>query len=477
MTNENNKSIKPVSNGAPAEELPTDAIGRQKYTGKYQYGLREFAKATTRRKSRGVKIADLIIGGGFPIAVQSMTTTDSRDIEATVRQINALEAEGCEIARVSVLNMDAAKALGAIKKRINIPLVADIHFRYKLALEAIRQGVSKVRINPGNIGARYKVEEVCQAAKDRFIPIRIGVNSGSLPRDLLERYGHSDPEAFALAAMRQIEILEDHNFNNIIISVKSTNVNTAYYAYKILAEMTEYPFHVGITEAGVVWPGTIKSAVGIGAILMGGLGDTIRVSLATDPVEEVKVGKQILKALELKLEGVDVIACPTCGRCQIDMIPLAEEVARRTAHFKTPIKAAVMGCVVNGPGEAMAADIGIAGGDGIGILFKHGKIIGEVKESELADVLIDEIARMTGEPAVPDSNPIRLTGDTAELAGTTATNDSSAKLNKTSGTSSPRESRVTKISFRKNRLEGNTSGRGGVLKSEHPDWQPDSAKK
>ncbi|MCH9032148.1 MAG: flavodoxin-dependent (E)-4-hydroxy-3-methylbut-2-enyl-diphosphate synthase [candidate division Zixibacteria bacterium] len=487
MTNENNKNIKPVVNGSSAEELPADAIGRQEYTGKYRYGLRKFEKATTRRKSRGVKIADTIIGGGFPIAVQSMTTTDSRDIEATVRQINALEAEGCEIARVSVLNMDAAKALGAIKKRINIPLVADIHFRYKLALEAIRQGVSKVRLNPGNIGARYKVEEVCQAAKDRFIPIRIGVNSGSLPRDLLERYGHSDPEAFALAAMRQIEILEDHNFNNIIISVKSTNVNTAYYAYKILAEMTEYPFHVGITEAGVVWAGTIKAAVGIGAILMDGLGDTIRVSLATDPVEEVKVGKQILKALELKQEGVDVIACPTCGRCQIDMIPLAEEVARRTAHFKTPIKAAVMGCVVNGPGEAMAADIGIAGGDGIGILFKHGKIIGEVKESELADVLIDEIARMTGEPATPDSAPIRLTGDTAELIGAPTLGKGAPPLGRGAqphskgapplAVGSPKENRVTKISSGKKRLEGNTSGRGGVLKSEHPDWLPDSAKK
>lgn len=438
------------------EELPADALDRQDYTGRYRYGMAEYEKSVVRRKSKSIKIGPVLIGGGFPVAVQSMTTTDTRDVAATVRQIKSLEAEGCEIVRVSVLNMDAAESLGEIKKQINIPLVADIHFRYKLALEAIKQGVSKVRLNPGNIGAKHKVQAVCEAAKDRGIPIRIGVNSGSLPRDLLEKYGHDDPEAFALAAMRQIEILEDQNFTNIAISVKSTNVNTAYYAYKILATMTEYPFHVGITEAGTTWPGSIKSAVGIGSILMSGLGDTIRVSLATDPVEEVKVAKQILKALELKQEGVDVIACPTCGRCQIDMIPLAEEVERRTAHFKSPLKAAVMGCVVNGPGEAMAADIGIAGGDGIGLLFKKGKVVGEVKEHELADLLVSEISKLTGEPVAPD-DPLSDISGIAPIDST--------------------ESKIHKVSSGKNRLEGNTTGRGGVLKSEHPDWLPESAKK
>lgn len=452
MTDDNLKNNTP-QNGQN-DEMPADALDRQEYTGRYRYGAADHDKAVARRKSKSIKIGPVLIGGGFPIAVQSMTTTDTRDIVATVRQIESLQNAGCEIVRVSVLNMDAAQSLGAIKKRIQIPLVADIHFRYKLALEAIKQGVDKVRLNPGNIGARHKVEAVVEAAKDRGIPIRIGVNSGSLPRDLLQKYGHDDPEAFALAAMRQVEILEDHNFDAIAISVKSTNVNTAFYAYKILATMTDYPFHVGITEAGTTWPGSIKSAVGIGAILMNGLGDTIRVSLATDPVEEVKVGKQILKSLELKQEGVDVIACPTCGRCQIDMIPLAEEVERRTAHFKTPVKAAVMGCVVNGPGEAMAADIGIAGGDGIGLLFKKGKVVGEVKEHELADLLVSEISKMTGEPVAPD-DPLADISAKAPL-------DSDAK--------------VQKVTSGKNRLEGNTAGRGGVLKSEHPDWLPESAK-
>jgi len=445
------------TNSDAIDAAPADALDRQEYTGKYRYGMAEYEKTVNRRKSKSIKIGKVLIGGGFPIAVQSMTTTDTRDVEATVRQIQALENEGCEIVRVSVLNMEAAQSLGAIKERINIPLVADIHFRYKLALEAIKQGVHKVRLNPGNIGARHKVEAVCSAAKDRGIPIRIGVNSGSLPQDLLKKYGHDDPEAFALAAMRQIEILEDHNFNDIAISVKSTNVNTAFYAYKILATMTEHPFHVGITESGTLWPGTVKSSVGIGAILLNGLGDTIRVSLATDPVEEVKVGKQILKSLELKHEGVDVIACPTCGRCQIDMIPLAEEVERRTKHFKAPLKAAVMGCVVNGPGEAMAADIGIAGGDGIGLLFKKGKVVGEVKEHELADLLVSEISKLTGEAVAPD-DPL------SDIAGVPPIEKKS-------------DSRIHKITSGKNRLEGNTSGRGGTLKSEHPDWLPESAKK
>ncbi len=349
-----------------------------------------------RRKSRAVKIGDCIIGGGFPIAVQSMTTTDTRDVDATVAQIQRLIAEGCEIVRVAVLDDAAASKLGEIKKRISIPLVADIHFKYKLALEAIRQGIDKIRINPGNIGADWKVQEVTSAAKDAGVPIRIGVNSGSLPKDLLEKYGHDNPEGFIEAALRQIEILENKNFKDIVVSLKSTNVNTAYWAYMMLAEKVDYPFHLGITESGTLQTGSLKSAVGLGAILITGIGDTIRVSLSADPVEEVKVGKAILKSLELKKEGVDIIACPTCGRCQIDMIPLAEAIEKKTRHYKTPLKVAVMGCIVNGPGEATAADVGIAGGDGLGILFKKGKIVGKVTEKELEETLLKEIEEMTG---------------------------------------------------------------------------------
>ncbi len=349
-----------------------------------------------RRKSRAVKVGKVIIGGGFPVSVQSMTTTDTRDIDATVAQINRLEAEGCDIIRVAVLDDDAASKLAAIKSQIGVPLVADIHFKYKLALESIRQGVDKIRINPGNIGEDWKVTEIVRAAKDAGIPIRIGVNSGSLPKDLLEKYGHDHPEGFVQAAFRQIEILESVEFHDIVISLKSTNVNTAYFAHLILADKIDYPFHLGITEAGTLTTGTIKSAVGLGAILINGIGDTIRVSLSADPVEEVRVGKAILKALELKKEGVEVIACPTCGRCQIDLIPLAEAIEQKTRHYKTPLKVAVMGCTVNGPGEAAAADIGIAGGDGVGILFKKGEIIGKVEEKDLETALLKEIERMTG---------------------------------------------------------------------------------
>ena len=433
-----------------------------------------------RRKSRVIKIGEVLIGGGFPIAIQSMTTTDTRDVDATVAQINQLYDAGCDIVRISVLNHDASHHLKKIRRTVDKhrPLVADIHFQYKLALNAIEAGFEKIRINPGNIGAEWKVREVTKAAREAYVPIRIGVNSGSLPKDLLEKYGPEDPIAFAEAAMREVRVLEDMNFENIVISVKSTNTQTAFWAYQMIAQKCDYPLHVGITEAGTLDTGSIKSSVGIGAILMTGVGDTIRVSLSADPIHEVKVAKQILTSCALSQEGLEVIACPTCGRCQIDMIPLAEEVARRTAHFKTPIKAAVMGCVVNGPGEAMAADIGIAGGDGIGILFKKGKIVGEVKESELADVLIDEIARITGEPAEPDSKPIRLTGDKAELVEETHLkgDPTLGKGGPPIGVDSPKENRVSKISSGKNRLEGNTSGRGGVLKSEHPDWLPDSAR-
>lgn len=352
-----------------------------------------------RRKSRVVKIGDVIIGGGFPIAVQSMTTSDTRDVDATVNQIKVLFESGCDIVRLSVLNHQAANQLKKIREQISQPLVADIHFQYKLALKAIEAGFDKIRINPGNIGAEWKVREITKAAKDSGVPIRIGVNSGSLPRDVLEKYGHDDPKAFVEAALREVAILEDLDFTDVVISVKSTNTKTAFWAYHMLAEKCDYPLHIGITEAGTLDTGTVKSAVGIGAILMTGVGDTIRVSLSADPIHEARVARQILTSCQLRTDGVEVIACPTCGRCQIDMIPLAESIEAKTRNIKSPLKVAVMGCAVNGPGEAAAADVGIAGGAGKGILIKKGKIVKRVTEAELENTLLDEIESMTGEKA------------------------------------------------------------------------------
>ena len=350
-----------------------------------------------RRKSRVVKIGEVLIGGGFPIAVQSMTTADTRDIAATVAQTNQLFEAGADIVRLSVLNHHAGDQLADIRKQVTGAIVADIHFQYKLALKAIEAGFDKIRINPGNIGAEWKVREVTKAAKEAGVPIRIGVNSGSLPEDVLAKYGHDDPRGFVEAALREIHVLEDMNFQDIVISVKSTNTTTAYYAYRMLAEQCDYPLHVGITEAGTLETGTIKSSVGIGAILLSGIGDTIRVSLTADPVHEVRVGKQILKSCALKQDGLEVIACPTCGRCQIDMIPLAESIERKTKHIKMPLKVAVMGCAVNGPGEAKAADVGIAGGDGKGMLIKKGEVVKIFQEDELEEQLLREIEEMTGE--------------------------------------------------------------------------------
>ncbi|MBU8933950.1 MAG: flavodoxin-dependent (E)-4-hydroxy-3-methylbut-2-enyl-diphosphate synthase [candidate division Zixibacteria bacterium] len=350
-----------------------------------------------RRKSRTVKIGDIIIGGGFPIAIQSMTTTDTRDVEATVRQTRELFEAGCDIVRMSVINDDAADCLKDIREQIDGPLVADIHFQHTLALKAIEAGFDKVRINPGNIGAEWKVREVTQAAKDAGVPIRIGVNSGSLPKDLLEQFGHNDPEAFAEAAMREIAVLENMDFQDIVISVKSTDTTTAFWAYHLLAQRCDYPLHIGITEAGTLETGTVKSAVGIGAILLTGIGDTLRVSLSADPIHEVRVAKQILTSCALKTDGVEVIACPTCGRCQIDMIPIAESIERKTRNIKAHLKVAVMGCVVNGPGEAKTADVGIAGGDGKGIVIKQGEIVRTVSETELERELLKEIEAITGE--------------------------------------------------------------------------------
>ncbi len=357
----------------------------------------ELSYPIKRRKSRPVKVGDVIIGGGFPVSIQSMTTADTRNVEATVSQINQLFEAGCEIVRISVLNHDAANRLKSIRKQVTRPLVADIHFQYRLALKAIEAGFDKIRINPGNIGAEWKVREVASAAKDAGVPVRIGVNSGSLPKDLLEKYGYDDPQAFAEAALREAATLEDVGFSDIVISVKSTNTQTAFWAYHMLAEKCDYPFHVGITEAGTLETGSIKSSVGIGAILLTGIGDTIRVSLSADPVHEVRVAKQILTACNLKQEGVEVIACPTCGRCQIDLISLAESIEKKTRHIKAHLKVAVMGCAVNGPGEAAAADVGIAGGEGKGILIKKGEIVKRMSEAELEKTLLDEIESMTGE--------------------------------------------------------------------------------
>jgi len=352
-----------------------------------------------RRKSRVVKVGEVLIGGGFPIAVQSMTTADTRDVDVSVKQINALFDSGCDIVRISVLNHNAGDNLKAIRDKVDKsrPIVADIHFQYKLALKAIEAGFDKIRINPGNIGAEWKVREVTSAAKDKGVPIRIGVNSGSLPEDILKKYGHDSPEAFAEAAMREVAILESMNFHNTIISVKSTNTQTAFWAYHMVAERCDYPLHIGITEAGTLETGTIKSSVGLGALLMTGIGDTIRVSLSADPIHEAPVAKKILKSCNLKDEGVEVIACPTCGRCQIDMIPLAESIERKTAHLKASLKVAVMGCAVNGPGEAKAADVGIAGGAGMGMLIKKGEVVSRFKEEELEEKLLAEIEAMTGE--------------------------------------------------------------------------------
>jgi (E)-4-hydroxy-3-methylbut-2-enyl-diphosphate synthase len=349
-----------------------------------------------RRKSQAVKVGNIIVGGGFPVTIQSMTNTDTGNVEATIAQINTLAAAGCDIIRVAVPNETAALQLGAIKSRISIPLVADIHFQYKLALEAIRQGVDKIRINPGNIGEDWKVREICAAAQDAGIPIRVGVNSGSLPKDILDKYDHDNPEGFTLAALREIEILENCNFHDIVISLKSSSVTTCFWAHLLLTEKVDYPFHLGITESGTLQTGSIKSSVGLGGLLLCGIGDTIRVSLSADPVEEIIIGKAILKALELKKEGVEIISCPTCGRCKIDLIPLAESIEKKTRHYKTPLKVAVMGCAVNGPGEAAAADIGIAGGDKLGILFKKGKIIGKIPADKLEETLLKEIESLTG---------------------------------------------------------------------------------
>ncbi len=347
-----------------------------------------------RKITRSVKVGNLLIGGGNNVVIQSMCNTDTRNVKETVAQIKRLEEAGCEMVRVAVPDMEAAKAIGKIKKEISIPLVADIHFDYRLALEAMEQGIDKVRINPGNIGSEEKIRAVVEKAKEKHIPIRIGVNSGSLEKDLLEKYGHVTPEALVESALKHVRILERYDFHDIVISIKASSVPFSIAAYSLLSQKVDYPLHVGITEAGTVWGGTVKSAVGIGSILAMGIGDTIRVSLTGDPVEEIKAAKEILKSLELRKFGVEFVSCPTCGRTQIDLVSIASQVEEKCRKINKNIKVAVMGCVVNGPGEAREADIGIAGGKGEGLIFKKGEIIKKVPENELIDALMAEIEKL-----------------------------------------------------------------------------------
>lgn len=349
----------------------------------------------TRKITKIINIGNLKIGGNNPIRVQSMCNTKTQDVKSTVRQIKELEETGCEIIRVAVPDMEAAKALGEIKKQIKIPLVADIHFDYRLALEAIKQGMDKLRINPGNIGDKTKTEAVVKAAKKAGVPIRIGVNSGSLQKDILEKSGGKvTASGMVESVVRHIKILEDLDFDQIIVSLKASDVPRTIEAYKLFSEKYDYPVHLGVTEAGTSWSGSLKSAVGIGSLLSQGIGETIRVSLTASPLEEVRVGWEILKSLGLRDRGSILISCPTCGRTEIDLISLANKVEKAISNIKQPIKVAVMGCVVNGPGEAREADIGVAGGKGVGAIFIKGKVIKTVPEKEILPELIKEIKKI-----------------------------------------------------------------------------------
>ena len=344
-----------------------------------------------REHTRTVRIGDRVIGGGNPILIQSMTNTKTEDVESTVSQILALERAGCEIIRCAVPTMEAASALGKIKERIHIPLVADIHFDYRLAIAAMENGADKIRINPGNIGSRERIQAVVDAAREREIPIRVGVNSGSLEKELVEKYHGVTAEGIVESALDKVHMIEELGYDNLVISIKSSDVLMCAKAHELIARETDYPLHVGITEAGTLFSGNIKSAVGLGIILYQGIGDTIRVSLTGDPLEEVKSAKRILKTQGLRKGGIEVVSCPTCGRTQIDLIGLANQVEDMVQDIPLDIKVAVMGCVVNGPGEAKEADIGIAGGKGEGLLIKKGQIVKKVPEEQLLAVLREEL--------------------------------------------------------------------------------------
>jgi (E)-4-hydroxy-3-methylbut-2-enyl-diphosphate synthase len=351
-----------------------------------------------RRKSKAVKVRSVQIGGGAPVVVQSMTKTDTTDVDATVKQIEEMVAAGCEIVRIAVPDKEAAIALKEIRKKVDVPLVADIHFHYKLALMALEAGVDKLRINPGNIGSIERVREVVRAAEAQKVPIRIGVNGGSLEKDLLQKYGTATPEAMVESAMRHVKILEDLGFTDIVISLKASDVNRTVEAYRLMAKKVDYPLHLGVTEAGTPFSGTIKSAIGLGILLYEGIGDTIRVSLAAEPVEEVRVAWEILRSLELRKRGVTVIACPTCGRLDIDnFVGIVTEIERRLAHVEEPLRLSIMGCAVNGPGEAHDSQLGITFGRQVGMIFKDGIPMRKVSGENIVEEFIKEVEALRAE--------------------------------------------------------------------------------
>jgi len=354
-------------------------------------------KVGVRRRTRQVTIGGIKVGGGAPISVQTMTKTKTGDVAATVAQIVQAADAGCDIVRVTVNDKEASEAIAQIVRQSPIPVVADIHFNHVFALKAIEANVAKVRLNPGNIGSRERIHQVLNSAKDKGIPIRIGVNSGSLEEDILEKHGYPTAEALYESAMRHIELCDQFGFTDVIVSVKSTDVRLMIEAYRLVAERTDIPLHLGVTEAGTTRVGTIKSAVGIGTLLAEGIGDTIRVSLTDEPVKEVEVGKEILRSLGLATRNVELIACPTCGRLEVDLFAIMAELEKRLEGVKKPVKIAVLGCVVNGPGEASEADIGIAAGRGVGILYRKGEVVRKVKESEIVDVIVEEVHRFTPE--------------------------------------------------------------------------------
>jgi len=347
-----------------------------------------------RKKTRQISIGGVTVGGNAPISVQSMTKTDTRDVDKTVAQIQGLEAAGCEIVRVAIPDKVACERFGEIRERVKLPLVADIHFDHRLAIGAMERGADAIRINPGTIRGRKRVEDIVGMAKDRAIPIRIGINSGSLERDLLTKYEGATPDAMVESALRSIRFMEDLDFHEIKVSLKASDVIKTIDAYRLISREVDYPLHLGITEAGTLISGTIKSSIGIGLLLYEGIGDTLRVSLTGDPVDEVRVGYGILRALGLRQRGADIVSCPTCGRCEIDLIPIAEEVERKLSHLRDPIRVAVMGCVVNGPGEAREADVGIAGGRRGGLLFREGKVLRKCPQGDLVQAIVEEVEKM-----------------------------------------------------------------------------------
>lgn len=347
-----------------------------------------------RKTTKTIRVGDVRIGGGHPISVQSMTNTDTRDAASTIGQIKRLEEAGCDIVRVAVPDNEAARAIKDIRKAIGIPLVADIHFDYRLALSSMENGADKIRINPGNIGDRERVKAVVAMAKERGIPIRIGVNSGSVEKHILEKYKGVTPEGMVESALGHASILEELDFEDIVVSIKASSVPMTIAAYRRMSQRSGYPLHIGVTEAGTVYKGTIKSSVGLGCLLAEGIGDTIRVSLTGDPVEEIRAGIEILKALGLRKGGVEFVSCPTCGRCQLDLIHIANRIEKELQHLDRNIKVAVMGCAVNGPGEAREADIGIAGGKGEALLFKKGKVLRKVSQDRIVEELMEEINKM-----------------------------------------------------------------------------------